>query len=189
MDLLQYFRLFYPVSEAPYNLLVSRFKSKSFQKGEVILQPGEIQQALYFVKEGIQMSFVETANKPHVIAFTYPPNLCAIPESFMLQRPAPYCLKCLTDSEMHYLSFNTLNQLFDESQPLERLFRKMTEAVLVGIITRHVELHTLTIEERFKVFAQRSPQLLQHIPHKYLASYLGIDPTNFSKLYNSVRID
>ncbi len=188
MDFVHYFRLFYPVDELTCALLISRFKSRSFKKGEVIVQPGEVQRELFFVQEGIQMSFVETDTRPHVIAFTYPPNLCAIPESFMLQRPAPYALKCLTDSEMHYLTFDELNALFDESQQLERLFRKMTEAVLVGIITRHVELHTLTMEERFKTFAQRSPHLLHLIPHKYLASYLGMDPTNFSKLYNTVRI-
>ena len=64
----------------------------------------------------------------------------------------------------------------------------MTEAILAGMINRHIELHSLTIEERFKVFCQRSPHLLQLVPHKYIASYLGIDPTNFSKLFNSVRI-
>jgi hypothetical protein len=26
------------------------------------------------------------------------------------------------------------------------------------------------------------------VPHKYIASYLGIDATNFSKLYNRVKI-
>jgi CRP-like cAMP-binding protein len=188
MDLYQYFQLFHPIDQSAFVLLTDRFKSRSFKKNEAIVQPGEVQRELYFVKQGIQMSLLETDAKPHVIAFTYPPNLCAIPESFMLQRPAPYALTCLTNSEMDYITFEVLNQLFDESRQIERLFRKMTEAILVGIITRHTELHTLTIEERFKVFTQRSPQLLQLIPHKYLASYLGIDPTNFSKLFNSVRI-
>jgi hypothetical protein len=35
---------------------------------------------------------------------------------------------------------------------------------------------------------QRSPHILQLVPHKYLANYLGIDATNFSKLLNRVRI-
>ena len=89
---------------------------------------------------------------------------------------------------MECLSFDELQRIFDRSQAIERLFRKMTEAILAGMINRHIELHSLTIEERFRVFCQRSPHLLQLVPHKYIASYLGIDPTNFSKLFNSVRI-
>jgi hypothetical protein len=63
----------------------------------------------------------------------------------------------------------------------------MTEAVLAGMINRHIELHSLSMEERYRTFCQRSAHLLHTVPHKYIASYLGIDPTNFSKLFNSVR--
>ena len=78
--------------------------------------------------------------------------------------------------------------MFDESKEIERLFRKITEVILGGVLNRHMELQSLTIEQRYLQFCKRSPHLLQLVPHKYLASYLGIDATNFSKLYNSVKI-
>lgn len=149
--------------------------------------PGQIQRELYFVKSGVQMSYFDANYKTHVIAFTYFPNLCAIPESFSFQTPSKYFLTCLTESELDYITFEELQNLFDQSQELERLFRRMTEFLLAGIINRHIELHALTIEERYKTFCQRSPHLLQLVPHKYIASYLGIDATNFSKLFNKVK--
>jgi len=188
MELLQYLQLFHNIDQATFDLLSNELKPKSFFKGDYITEVGQVQKNLYFVNKGIQMSYFDSGNKVHVIAFTYPPNLCAIPESFMFQKPAPYSLKCLSDSEFNYISFSALQELFDKSQSLERLFRKMSEAILSGVITRHIELQSLTIEQRFKAFAQRSPHLFQQVPHKYIASYLGIDPTNFSKLYNSVKI-
>jgi CRP-like cAMP-binding protein len=183
----EYFKLFHEIGTADYNLLAKNLKSKTFNKGEFITVPGQIQRELYFVKSGVQMSHFDTDNKTHVIAFTYPPNPCAIPESFSFQTPSKYFLTCLTDSEMDYITFEELQKLFDQSQQIERLFRRMTEAVLVGMINRHIELHSMTIEERYKTFFKRSPHLLQLVPHKYIASYLGIDPTNFSKLINSVK--
>lgn len=188
MTLLEFFRSFYPIDDESFSLLTANFKRKTFSKGEMMVNPGDIQTELYFVVSGVQMSFMDTDRKEHVIAFTYPPNLCAIPESFMFQRPAPYALKSLTESEVNFITYAELNFIFDQSRSVERMFRKMTESVLVGTIARNMELHMLTIEERFKVFAQRSPHLLQLIPHKYIASYLGIDATNFSKLYNSIKI-
>lgn len=183
----EYFKLFHDISTADYYLLSDNLKTKVFKKGDLITAPGQIQRELYFVKSGVQMSYFDTHNKTHVIAFTYPPNLCAIPESFSFQIPSNYFLTCLTDSEFDYITFEELQKLFDQSQQIERLFRRMTEAVLAGMINRHIELHSLTIEERYKTFCQRSVHLLQLVPHKYIASYLGIDHTNFSKLFNSVK--
>lgn len=187
MERYENFKLFHDINIADYNLLTDKFKIKTFKKGDFITVPGQIQKELYFVKSGVQMSYYDSNNKTHVIAFTYKTNLCAIPESFSLQTPSKYYLTCLTNSEMEYLTFEELQNLFDKSQQLERLFRRMTEFVLAGIINRHVELHSLTIEERYKIFCQRSPHLLQLVPHKYIASYLGIDPTNFSKMFNNVK--
>jgi CRP-like cAMP-binding protein len=188
LDRLDYFRLFHDIPTQDYELLRARLGRKSFEKGENIIVPGQVQRELYFVNEGVQMSYFDLKEKPQVIAFTYPPNLCAIPESFQFQAPSKYFLSCLTHSEMESISFDALQDLFDKSQHIERLFRKMTEAVLAGVLNRHVELHSLTIEERFRAFCRRSPQLLQLVPHKLIASYLGIDPTNFSKLYNRIKI-
>jgi CRP-like cAMP-binding protein len=187
MERHEYFKLFHEIGIDDYGLLTQNLKTKTFKKGDFITVSGQIQRELYFVKNGAQMSYFGTENKVHVIAFTYPPNLCAIPESFQFQIPSKYFLSCLTDSELDYITFDELQKLFDKSQQIERLFRRMTEAVLAGMINRHIELHSMTIEERYKTFCQRSPHLLQLVPHKYIASYLGIDPTNFSKLFNSVK--
>jgi CRP-like cAMP-binding protein len=187
MELKEYFRLFHEISMADYNLLTQSLETKTFKKGDFITVPGQIERKLYFVKSGVQMSYFDSDNKTHVIAFTYPPNLCTIPESFSFQAPSKYFLTCLTDSELDYVTFDELQKLLDQSQQIERLFRRMTEAVLAGLINRHIELHSMTIEERYKIFCQRSSHLLQLVPHKYIASYLGIDPTNFSKLFNTVK--
>lgn len=188
MERYEYFKLFHPVSRADFELLTSNLKARTFKKGEILTAPGQIQRELYFVKSGVQMSYFDGHNKTHVIAFTYHPNLCAIPESFSFQAPSKYFLTCLSDSELEYITYDDLQHLFDTSQGIERLFRRMTEAILAGMINRHIELHSQSMEDRYRTFCDRSPHLLQLVPHKYIASYLGIDPTNFSKLYNSVKI-
>lgn len=187
MQRYNYLNLFHNITSEEYQLLAKYFRTKRFKKGEHIIVPGEIQRELYFVKSGVQMLFFETEKKINVLAFTYPPSFCAIPESFLPQQPSQKYLTCLTDSEMDYLYFDDLQKIFDQSQQIERLFRKMIESILSGLIKRHIELHTKTIEERFTSFCQRSPHLLQLVPHKYIASYLGIHATNFSKLFNKVK--
>ncbi len=187
MEMLDYLRQFHKISDIDYELLTENLNLKQFKKGEFIIKPGQIQRDLYFIVSGVQVSYFERESKAHVVAFTYHPSLCAIPDSFSFQTPSKYSLLCLTDSEVVCIGYSTLQKLFDKSHEIERLFRKMTEAILAGMINRHMELHSLTIAERYITFCQRSPHLLQLVPHKYIASYLGIDSTNFSKLFNTVK--
>jgi len=187
MEQHNYLNQFHNIGREDYEMLIKNLKTRSFKKNEPITATGQIQRELYFVKSGVQMSYFEAEDKAHSIAFAYFPNLCAIPESFSFQAPSKYSLVCLSDSELEYISYNALQKLFDQSQNIERIFRRMTEAVLAGMINRHIELHSQTMEDRYKTFCQRSSHLLQLVPYKHIASYLGIAPTNFSKLYNSVK--
>lgn len=187
MEQIEYFKLFQDISTADYELLARNLKTKTFKKGDFITTAGQTQRELYFVKSGVQMSYFNADNKTHVMGFTYDWCPCLIPESFLYQTPSKYFLTCLSDSELEYIAYDKLQKLYDQSQQIERLFRRMTEAAFTGMINRHIELHSMTIEERYKSFCQRSPHLFQLVPHKHIASYLGIDPTNFSKLFNTVK--
>ena len=187
-DRYTFLRSFHPVTSEEFEALESKLQTSSFKKGEQIITPGQIQRHLYFVKSGVQMCHFEKDAKTHVIAFTYPPNLCALPESFSQQKPSKYHYTSITDSEIQYLTFDDLQHLYKEFPNIETLFRKINEKLLIGVLNLHLEFRSMSIEERFKTFCGRSSHLLQQVPHKYIASYLGIDATNFSKLFNSIKI-
>jgi CRP-like cAMP-binding protein len=188
MDRLNFLRSFHPISENDYVLLTASLRTKQFQKGDHVVKQGEIQRELYFVKSGVQMCHIETEKKSHVLAFTYHPNLVALPESFSFQLPSKYFFSCITETQLDCLRYDDLQNIYKQSPDIERLFRKISEKLLSGFLNRIIELKTLSIEERFKIFCSRSPQLFQQVPHKYIASYLDIDATNFSKLFNKIRI-
>jgi CRP-like cAMP-binding protein len=185
---LDFLNRFHPLTNVDFELLTKDLPIRKAQKGEWLVVPGQVQRELYFVQKGVQMSYYEAEDKLHVIAFTYPPNLCAIPDSFLFQHKSKFYLKCLADSEFLVLSYDRLQQIFDQSRNIETFFRRANEGLLAATIDRHLEFHTLTMEERYRTFCQRSAHLLQIVPHKYIASYLGIDATNFSKLFNTIKI-
>jgi hypothetical protein len=71
---------------------------------------------------------------------------------------------------------------------INHIIRLGVTAALSGVLERLVELQCFSAEERYKKLLKRSPHILNLVPQKYLANYLGMDPTNFSKLVNKVRI-
>jgi CRP-like cAMP-binding protein len=188
MDRYNFLTAIHPIDHEEYEELLKNLQEKSFRKGDHIIVPGQIQKQIYFIKSGVQMCHFEKGEKTHVIAFTYPPNLCALPETFSEQKPSKYYFTCITDSELEYLTYDDLQRVFGKYKNIETLFRRINDKLLSGILNLHLEFRTMSIEERFTTFCRRSPHLLQQVPHKYIASYLGIDATNFSKLFNSIKI-
>ncbi|MEL6559533.1 MAG: cyclic nucleotide-binding domain-containing protein [Bacteroidota bacterium] len=179
---------FHEVSEDVLDEYLSHWSAYALPKRTIMTGSGKTEKYLYFVEEGIQKSYYLNDGKQHVMFFAYAPSFSGIVESFLTQTPSKYHLETITESSFLRISYTKHVQLLAEHRELETLFRKITETFLMGIIERHHELMAFNVETRFRNFARRSPHLFNMISQKDISSYLRIDPTNFSKLMNSINI-
>ncbi|GAB3920918.1 Crp/Fnr family transcriptional regulator [Larkinella terrae] len=160
-----------------------------YKRKTVLTAAGEVERFLYFVVDGVQRAyFVGDSKRDATLIFSYSGSMSGIIDSFQLQRPSLYYLETLTASRLLRLSFADFNRLLATYPNLERWGRIGTAAAMSGLMERYIELMTYTAEEKFRVLLTRSPHVLQLIPHKYLASYLALDPTTFSKLLATVKL-
>ncbi|MBL7742692.1 MAG: Crp/Fnr family transcriptional regulator [Chitinophagaceae bacterium] len=155
----------------------------------VLTAAGETERHLYFVLEGVQRAFyIGEDQQEATIVFTYPPSFSGVADSFLTQTPTLFFFETLTASKFLRTTYKQVEILMNEYPAIQKLILKTTAFALKGVLARQVELQCYTAEEKFRTLLKRSPHLLQIIPHKYLASYVGIDPTTFSKLMGSVRL-
>ena len=179
----------YPLPEHDLEAFSAIWETVTVKRKIVLRSPGETERNLYFVVEGIQRAFhIDEAENEQTIVFTYPHSFSGIADSFLTQTPTPYFLETLTHSVLLKTSYNQLSCLMEQSHAIERMILKTTAFALKGVIERQIELGSYSAEKKFTTLLHRSPHLLQIIPHKYLASYLGIDPATFSKLMGRVRL-
>lgn len=183
-----FFSSFHKVPEPVLDEYIANWSNYKVSKKSIITESGHTERYLYYIKEGIQKSYYEDNGKQHIMFFAYPPSLSGIVESFLTQTPAKSTLEAVTDSSFLRIPYYKHLQLIEEHRELETLFRKITEHFLLGIIERHRELMAYNVEKRFRNFFKRSPHLINMVPQKDISSYLRIDPTNFSKLINSITI-
>lgn len=176
------------VDNALLDEYISHWSTHSESKNTIMTWKGDTERYMYYVVEGIQKSYYIENGKEHIIAFTYAPSFSGIPESFLRQSPSKYFLSTITESKFLRIPYQKHQDLMMKYRPIETLFRKATELILVDILNRYYELMAYDIETRFKNFMSRSPHLLQMVSQKDLASYLRIDASNFSKLMGKVKI-
>jgi len=169
--------------------LVSIWQPFSAARRTVITAQGDTEAYLYFVLEGLQRVCHYTEDgKEATVVFTFPPSFGGIIDSFLLQSPSRYTYETLSPSVFIRARFVDFEALMKQHAGIVRAMQLGTARVLSGVMERMVELQCLSSEEKFRRLLQRSPHILQVVPHKYLANYIGIDPTNFSKLMNTVKI-
>ncbi|PCJ92865.1 MAG: cyclic nucleotide-binding protein [Flavobacteriaceae bacterium] len=178
----------YKVDDQVLNEYLSHWSEYSAPKKTILTEAGKTERYVYFVKEGIQKSYYLNEGKQHIMFFAYGTSFSGIMESFLNQTPSNYYLETITNSTFLRLSYEKHMQFIQEHRALETLYRKVAEQFLLGIIERHHQLMAFNTVTRFKSFVKRSPHLLNMVPHKDIASYLRIDPTNFSKFINTIRI-
>lgn len=178
-----------PFTEEEWRHFSAMWKPFSAKRKEQITIPGQTERYLYFVVEGVQRVFYfDDQNREATLVFTYAPSFGGVLDSMLNESPSRYYYETLTPSEFLKAPFAEVQQLSQQFQAVENLIRNGLAHTLSGVLERLVEVQCYSSEDRFRKLLQRSPHILQLVPHKYLANYLGIDSSNFSKLINRVRI-
>lgn len=189
LSLQQFITSAYPLKPDEMDRLLAIWQPYACKRKTVLTSAGETEKHLYYVQEGIQRAFyIGEDQQEATVVFTYPPSFSGIADSFLTQTPSKFFLETLTASRFLRTSYKQINELMQEYPNILRMMLQLTGFALKGVLERQVELQCFSAEEKFRTLLKRSPHVLQLIPHKYLASYLGIDATTFSKLLGSVRL-
>ena len=173
------------VSLTPEEELLFLSKTETLHyKGKTILQnAGQVCKEGYFVNSGLLRSFNINDNiVEHVMSFACEGWWISDMYSLLSQKPGNLFIEVLEDAEVVVLSKENQEQLYLEIPKLERFFRILTENSLVANQERLMDNLSLTAEERFEKFCRKYPTLIQKVPQKQIASFIGVTPEFFSKM-------
>lgn len=182
-------RLLHALPAEDWALMATIWTRVTARRKEILTHAGETERYLYFVEEGVQRVYYhDEQSREATLVFTYAPSFGGVLDSLLMQQPSRYDYETLTPSTFLRAPYADFQRLIDTRPAVSTMVRQSLNTTLAGVLERLVELQCYSSEDKFKRLLQRSPHILQLVPHKYLANYLGIDATNFSKLLNRVRI-
>nr|WP_310589930.1 cyclic nucleotide-binding domain-containing protein [Fibrella aestuarina] len=161
----------------------------SAKRKTLLTVAGELEGYLYFVAEGVQrVYYLDEQDREATLIFSYAPSFGGVIDSLLLQQPSRYYFETLTPSIFLRASYADLQTVMLRHPAVETMTRKALTQALSGVLERLVELQCYSATDKFRGLLRRSPHILQVVPHKYLANYIGVDPTNFSKFMNSIKV-
>ena len=154
-----------------------------FEKKTKILAAGQICRYEYFVLSGcVRTYYYDEDVNEHTTMFAPAGWWTGNLKSFVGETPSEHFLECLENSTLIRLTKSSLEELYRQIPKFERYFRILLQNRLLATQDRISNHLSSSAEERYQKFLSAYPDLLQRVPLKHVASYLGITPTYLSRL-------
>lgn len=156
---------------------------KYIQKGTILLRQGEVCRFGCKVLKGCLKSYIiDNAGKEHIMQFAPEEWLITDMESLFRKTPSSIFIEAIEDSEIILIQ-EEIHNYWDNasrSQILEQINLLTNNIIASNKRTRL--LLSSSAKQRYLDFIQTYPTLMQRLPLKQVASYLGITPEYLSEI-------
>ncbi|MEM1408524.1 MAG: Crp/Fnr family transcriptional regulator [Bacteroidota bacterium] len=138
------------------------------KKGEILQKKGEVNSKVFAVESGLLRSFLVDKNgKEHI--FMFAPEGWIIAENNLPDRPSDLFIAAIEDSIV--VRKEKLGTLEDVHKLLKRL----------GVLQQRIlMMMSASAIERYEFFVKTYPNIVERVPQKMIASYLGVTPETLS---------
>lgn len=162
---------------------ISMLESKILKPRQFILTEGNICRNSVFVTKGCLKGFtVDNNGFVHILNFAPPGWWIADLYSLFSGQPGVLNIQATEATEVLLLSKDNQEKLYRDIPKFERFFRIITQNSLVSYQQRVLDNLSLPAEDRYHNFCKKYPSLVNCLPQKEIAAFIGVTPEFFSKM-------
>ncbi|MEO6550273.1 MAG: Crp/Fnr family transcriptional regulator [Ferruginibacter sp.] len=174
---------FFPIQQKTWNELMPLFRIKELKKGDYFIREDQKAKEWAFLNSGVVRAFyTNQKDREYTKRFFTSPSIIGSYSSLLTEKPSLYSQQALTNCTIFVANYKQVLKLYDAYLDLERLARKFAENYFVFNELKELEVVLLDATERYFQFKKEYPDLEQLIPQYHIASYLGISPTQLSRI-------
>jgi CRP-like cAMP-binding protein len=172
----------FPLSAEDAEMILSHFEEIQLDKGEFFLKQGKISR--YFIlTEGYLRSYTYNDMGDEITTGFYEPTRAVFePASFFQRKPSMEGFVALTKCKGFTTELDRLNGLFHNTSAFREFGRAILVKEFAAYKERSLSAINLSAVDRYLKFIEQHKTMLDHIPLKQIASYLGITDTSLSRI-------
>jgi len=186
-ELKRYIDRFHPISNNTWDQVNVLFVEKELAKEEYFIRENQHAKQVAFLKSGIIRAFFrKNDGKEYNKHFFQKPSFFGGYSSLITGEVNLINQQALTDCSLLVADYSKFCKLFETCLDLEIAARKLAELNFVDKENRELELVLLSAQERYLLMQKRFPDLEQHVAQYHIASYLGVTPTQLSRIRKNI---
>jgi CRP-like cAMP-binding protein len=166
-------------SEEDIQLLENRLIHKNIQKGERLLNQGQVCQSVHFIVKGafLQYNFKDEIEQ-NIIDLHLENEWVLNQQSFVSQKPSETIIEAYTESIVFEINIHTIHQLIGQSPAFFQLGKVLDQMTA----RTHFFDNSLTPLQKYQHILENRREIIQAFPLKMIASYLKITPETLSRV-------
>ena len=170
------------LEEGAWEVFEKRLSVRQLKKKELFLREGQICRQLGFITKGYVRLYYLLNGEEITKDFNFENFFCGSYASFSLQQPSRFNVIAMEDVELYVFGREDLFGLYDEFASLQKFGRIMMEIMFIRKEQREASFLLDSAEQRYNELVEQNDQILQRVPLKYLASYLGMTAETLSRI-------
>jgi len=174
------------IKDSDLDTILGSFKIKQIKKGQLILKRGQIAEQYYYIRSGALRFFFGELDEQLTAWVVFQNEFFTEISSLNPQRPTRFNIEAIENTTLFYIDKPDMDELYKQIPAWQEFGRITWEAMAVRMIDQIISFQTLSAEERYLEFLAKS-ELVQRVPVKQIASYLGITPNALSRIRKNIR--
>ena len=171
------------LSATDLETLAAAHEPVAFSRGDLILKAGRTANEYYILEEGLIRAFVHNYNNDEITTEYFTDGEAVIAPASLFQRiPSQENLQALTDCSLWKIGFDAFQELYHNVPGFREWGRLWFSHQLFAVKQRSLDMITETATSRYLKLVKEKPQIIQHVPLKQIASYLGVTDTSLSRI-------
>lgn len=154
-----------------------------------LLREGEISNRIYFINQGCLRLWFNDDGRDITFQFFFEQQVVSSFESFYNNEMSLFNIETVESSHLLIIEKDDYQKMLKMFPPLKEYFAE----ILANRFMNYTKLFLSRIKDspqkRYTELCSQHPQLLERVPHHYIASYLGITPVSLSRIRNRISSD
>lgn len=155
----------------------------------VLVEIGKTCPDVFIVREGIIRVWDYDKDKERTFGFGLPGTIFASKHSFVMSEPSHYQVETCCPSLILRIPRQKFWEAVNSDHSLALFMLHNAYGELYSHELKNSAIHNGTAKERFIALAECRPMIMEQVPQKILASYLGITSEYFSVLKRQILRD
>ncbi|SMD38102.1 cAMP-binding domain of CRP or a regulatory subunit of cAMP-dependent protein kinases [Reichenbachiella faecimaris] len=168
-----------PIAQ-PYKFVDSLHQTLVLEKGDYFIRQGYLNQKIGSIEQGVVRGFVYDQDSNEVTTHFYHEG-DILSGNFIPNVAATINLQAVEKTTISMANFSEVMSHVNKNKEITDIINRAFEKMNQQLQSRLVALVNLDSIEKYKLFLEEYPNLINRIPHYLVANFLGITPTQLSR--------
>lgn len=182
----EYIERIISLSNQDWETIASFFIRREYAKGLKLIRVGEKENYLSFIEQGIVRDYIPDDEKELTFAFNFNKEFTCAYDSFLTRLPTEYEQETLAPTTIWSISYTNLQKVYLQTQTGNFWGRYVAEKLFLQKSKREISLLKQTAKERYMDLLLNKSYIIQQVPLKYIASYIGVTPQALSRIRKEI---